>query len=167
MKASFSAADNCSSALASERINRLLNDPNDRLEMLAAGGLGRGFCRAGQLDGRGHGAAPRVPHDENQLRPGHGAGILHAAQDLATDDVPGDADAEDVAQAQVEDQFGGRAGVDATEHHGQRMLPGGRGVDLAAEVAGQPLPGAEPLVAVFRICSTCCGVSWLCSSRVE
>ena len=80
-----------------------------------------------EVDGRGHRAAPGVPHDQDQLRPGHGAAVLHAAQHLPAGDVAGDADAEDVAHPQVEDQLGGRAGVDAAEHDGQRVLPAGRG----------------------------------------
>ena len=44
----------------------------------------------------------------------------------------------------------GRPRVDATEHHGQRVLAGGRGADLPAQVARQPPAGAEPLVAVLQ-----------------
>jgi hypothetical protein len=123
-------------APARERVDRLLDVVDDESEVLAARGLGGCLGRSDEADGRGHGTAPRVPHHQDQLRPGHGASVFDAAQHLATRDVPGDADAEDVAHPQVEDQLGGRAGVDATEHDGQGMLPASRGVDLAAEVRG-------------------------------
>ncbi len=147
---SFSAAGQVLDGPAGGRIDRLLDVVDDVVEVLAARGLGGRPGLADEVDGRGHSAAPGVPHHQDQLRPGHGAAVLHAGQHLPARDVAGDADAEDVAHAQVEDQLGRRAGVDATEDDGQRVLPLGRGADLAAEVAGQPPAGAEPLVAVLQ-----------------
>ena len=145
----------------------MLNVLYDMVEVLATGGLGGGPVIADEVDGRGHGAAPSVPHDQDQLCPGHGTAIFHAGQYFPARDVAGDADAEDIAHAQVEDQLGGRAGVDATEHDGQRVLPFGRGADLAAEVAGETSAGAEPFVAIFQDLQTCFGVTATWSSRVE
>ena len=135
---------------AGDRVGRLLDVVDDVVEVLAAGGFGGRPDIADEVDGRGHGAASGVSHDQNQLRSGHGTAILHAGQHLPARDVAGDADAEDVAHAQVEDQLGGCAGIDATEHDGQGVLPVGRGADLAAEVAGQTPAGAEPFVAVLQ-----------------
>src|SRR5262249_33774366 len=48
---------------------------------------------------------------------------------------------------QVEDQLNRRARVDATEHHGQRELTNGRGMDLPTQIAREPAAGAESFVA--------------------
>ena len=79
---------------------------------------------------------------------------------LPARDVAGDADAEDVAHPQVEDQLGGRAGVDAAEHDGQRVLrrrPWRSTWRPRSRVRRRPVRNRS--WPSFRICSTCSGVS--------
>ena len=128
---------------AGGRIDRLLDVFEDVVEVLATGGLGGRPDLADEVDGCCDSAAPAVSHDQDQFCPGHRTAILRAGQHLPARDVAGDADAEDVAHAQVKDQLSRCAGIDATEHDGQGMLPLGRGAGLADEVAGQPAGRCE------------------------
>ena len=87
--------------------------------------------------GGGDGAALRVAHHNDQLGAYDGAAVLHAAKHLGAGDVAGDADAEDVAESEVEDDFRRGAGVDATENDGQRVLTAG-GVPAQTGLAAPP-----------------------------
>src|SRR5690606_31769079 len=63
------------------------------------------------------------------------------------EDVPGDADREDVAEALVEDQLRGGARVDAAQHDRQRVLALAGLVDLLEQVAIRLEVVHEALVA--------------------
>ncbi len=52
-----------------------------------------------------------MAQDENEFGSSDGTGVLHAAQHMLAGDIAGDAHAEDVPQAHVEDQFRGTAAV--------------------------------------------------------
>jgi hypothetical protein len=80
-----------------------------------------------------------VAFDDDDFGTGDLAGVFHAGEDLVGSDIACDADAEDVAEADVEDEFGGGAGVDAAEDDGERVLGVGGAVDLADEVAVEAL----------------------------
>ena len=103
--------------------------------MFAAGDYGGSLAAVIEIDRRLDGAATGVAHDQNEACAGHGAGELHAAEDFFFGHVAGDADDEGIADAEVEDELHGTAGVDATEHDGHRELRGGGGVHLAGVVA--------------------------------
>lgn len=72
---------------AGDRVGRLLNVMYDVVEVLAAGDFGRRPGIANEIDNRGYGTAPGVPHNQDQLCPGHGTPILRAGQNLAAGDV--------------------------------------------------------------------------------
>ena len=62
---------------------------------------------AGGLHRRPDGPAPRMAEHDHELGSGHCAGKLHAAEHLIRGDVAGDTDTEDVAEAEIEEQFRG------------------------------------------------------------
>ena len=69
---------------------------------------------------------------------------------LRADHVAGHPHAENVAQAQIENQLGRRARIDATEHHRQRVLAFRGGLNLPAKVARQPATGAKSIVSFAK-----------------
>src|SRR5581483_7768738 len=97
--------------------------------MLAAGRVGRRLLRTQELEGGGDGAATGMAQDEHELGAGDGAAVFDAAEYFAAQDVAGDAHAENVAQREVEDDFGGGARVDAAENDGHGVLAVGGGGD--------------------------------------
>jgi hypothetical protein len=68
------------------------------------------------------GAARRVTHDECDFRARHLARELHAAQNVVIRNIARNARVEDVADAQVHDCLGGRAGIDTAQDHRRRIL---------------------------------------------
>lgn len=76
-------------------------------EVGAACGFGGVEVLADELAGGGHGSAFGVAFDDDDLGAGDLAGVFHAAEDFFRGHIACDADAEDVAQAEVEDEFGG------------------------------------------------------------
>ncbi len=110
---------------------------NEGGKVFASGCLGDGCAGAEKVDGCFHCAAGAVAHDDDQFCPCTTAGVLDAAEDFVFGDVASDANAENVAKAEVEDELAGGPGVDATEDDGHRKLPRGGCVDLAAEIAGE------------------------------
>jgi len=62
--------------------------------------------------------------------------------------LPAIRDAEDVTQTEIEEDFGGATGIHATKHYGKGMLPAGGRLQLTVHVAGQPVSGMEPAVAL-------------------
>ena len=77
------------------------------------------------LERREDRAALRVPEHHDEPRAEALGGELDAADLRRRDDVAGDADHEQVAEALVEDDLGGHARVRAAEDDGERLLPGG------------------------------------------
>ncbi len=99
--------------------------------------LGDGCAGPEKVDGGFHRAAGAVAHDDDQFCTCTAACVLDAAEDFVFCDVASDANAEDVAEAEVEDELAGGPGVDATEDDGHGILPCGGCVDLATEIAGE------------------------------
>ena len=112
---------------------------------------------ADELAGCGDGSALGVAFDDDDLGTGDLAGVFHAAEDLFRGHIACDADAEDIAQAEVEDEFGGGSGVNAAEHDGERVLSGRGDADLADEVAIEPFSGDEAVVAILEELENCLG----------
>ena len=67
-------------------------------------------------------AALGVTHHDDQLRPERFRGELDRADERWRDDVAGDANDEEVAEALIEDELRGCAGVRATEDDGEGSL---------------------------------------------
>ena len=93
-----------------------------------------------------HGAAAVVAEDHDQRHPEHADAVLEGAQDGVVDDLAGGADHEDVAEAQVEDDFGGEPGVRAAEDDGERVLV----LHQGGPAARRPGWGAEDSPATKR-----------------
>ena len=124
--------------------------------MSAAGGEGWVDVIADDVAGGGDCAAAGVAFDDDDFGAGDLAGVFHAGEDLVSGDIACDADAEDVAEADVEDEFGGGAGVDAAEDDGEGVLGVCGAVDLADEVAVEALACDEALVAFFEHADDVC-----------
>ena len=74
------------------------------------------------VDGALDRAAGVVPEHDNRLGALDLGCIFEAADNIRVDDVAGDARAEHIADAQVENQFGRNAGIDAADNGGERCL---------------------------------------------
>ena len=74
------------------------------------------------VDGRFDGAAVRMTHDDDQGRAEAICCELYAADLRGCDDVPRDPDDEQIAEPQIEHDFGGCARVGATEDDGEGRL---------------------------------------------
>src|SRR5436190_13100090 len=96
---------------------------HDELQMKAAGADFRAVLSEA-VDGLGDGAAARVAEDEDQLRAASRAAIFDASDDFPADDVAGDANAKDVAESEIENDFGRGAGINTAQDDGQWMLTG-------------------------------------------
>src|SRR5262249_23502253 len=78
------------------------------------------------------------------------------AQHRGVDSLPGGANHEHVAQALVEDEFGGHSAVRATEYDRGGLLSGGQAGAVVDALAGMlGLAGDESLVTLFE-CFPCC-----------
>jgi len=130
--------------------DRLLNFADQRVEVVAAGDFQGSFATDLKIDGGGNRATAGVAEDEDQLAVGDSTGILEAAKNLLLGDVAGNADAENIADAEVEEDFGGGSGVDAGQDSGEWVLAGSRPGHIAAEITIEPPPRAETLVAVSK-----------------
>ena len=79
--------------------------------------------RAAQLlQRRGHGAALRVPEHDDEPRVELLGGELDAADQRRRDDVAGDADDEEIAEALIEHELGGHTRIGAAEDDRERLL---------------------------------------------
>src|SRR5438445_814042 len=91
-----------------------------------------------------------VAHDQHDLRAGYLAAELHAPEDVVADDVAGHAGVENVADAEIHDRLGGRAGVDAAQEHRGRVLSLRARFLLSQVVLRCLLPRSEALIAVLH-----------------
>src|SRR6476469_5644028 len=103
--------------------------------MLTTHRLSRCLSRTQERDGSGYGPAFGVSYHDNKFRPSHRAAIFRTGQYLATDNITGHTDTKNISHTEIEDQFNGCAGIDATECHGQRVLCVGGRADLTTEVS--------------------------------
>src|SRR5882724_7619549 len=99
------------------------------------------------VDGTLDRAARGVAHHQHDLRAGYLAGELHATEDVVVGDVAGHAGVEHVADAEVHDRLGGRAGVDAAQDHRGRILSLRARSLLSQVVLRGLLPRSEALIA--------------------
>jgi hypothetical protein len=77
-----------------------------------------------------HRSALAVAHHHDQPGAGLVAGELHAAEHVFVEHIAGDANAEDVAEALIEDQLGAGTRIDAAQNDRERVLLVRRFVDL-------------------------------------
>ena len=77
-----------------------------------------------------HCATAGVSQNHNQFGACQFASKLHRPDDVVVQNIPGDANAEDIAQPLIEDQLGRRTRVDATQDDGKGILPVGGNVHL-------------------------------------
>ena len=89
-----------------------------------------------------------MSYHDNKFRPSHRAAIFRTGQYLATDNITGHTDTKNISHTEIEDQFNGCAGIDATECHGQRVLCVGGRADLTTEVSSEALPGSGSFMAI-------------------
>ena len=103
------------------------------------------------LERREDGAALRVAEHDDQPRAEPRGGELDAADLRRRDDVAGDADHEQVAEALVEDDLGGHPRVGAAEDDGERLLACDQRVASlrAREPLAAPDAGCEAAVALL------------------
>jgi len=71
-----------------------------------------------------------MAQDHDQFRARDLAGELQASKDVVIEHIAGDARIEEVTNALVEQQFNRRAGVQAAQDHGERILAAGCGTNL-------------------------------------
>ena len=112
------------------------------------------------------GAAIGMADDGNQFCAGNFAGEFHAAEDVVIQHVAGDARAENVADALVQNDFDGLARIQAAQDHGKGILAGGGGFDVGGKIAVQRMAGHKPRVARFQFRQRRCGVIAACDSLV-
>src|SRR5690606_15104906 len=67
-------------------------------------------------------SAVRMAHDHDEARPGDFGGVLDAADLRGGDDVPGDADHEEIPESLIEHDLGGHAGVRTAEDDREGLL---------------------------------------------
>ncbi len=91
-------------------------------EAWGLGGLGWGGGGLDGFDGGLDGAAFGVSHDDDESWSELEGGELDGSELEGGDDVSGDADDEHVSDALVEDDFGGDAGVGASDDDGEGVL---------------------------------------------
>jgi len=102
------------------------------------------------IDGPFDGATSSVSEDEHELCAGGRAGEFHTAEHVVVDDVAGDAADESVANAGIEDNFGGNAGIEAAENDSGGILAGSAGALFREVIAGSHFGRTEALVAFFE-----------------
>jgi len=85
-------------------------------------------------------AAIGVAHHCDEFRPGGTAGKFQAAEDVITQDVAGDARAENVPDALVENQLGRLARIDTAQDDREGKLPGCGGFYLRTEISRKGFP---------------------------
>src|SRR5262249_31734413 len=95
-------------------------------------------------------AAGRVAHHQDDLRADDLTGVLDASEDVVVGDVAGHARVEHVADAEVHDRFGGRAGVDAAQEGRGRILSFRACSLLGQVVLRRPLAFSEALVTTLH-----------------
>jgi len=95
-------------------------------------------------------AALRMSQHRDYFRSRNLTRVLHAAENVIVDDVACDADAEDVSQSLVENQFSRCAGIDAAQDGGKRELPLRGEVHLLQQVPVQLQIVQKPLVPLFQ-----------------
>jgi hypothetical protein len=64
-----------------------------------------------------------VPENDNETSPEPGGGKFNASYTRRGDDIPGDANHEQIADALIKDDLGRHTGVGAAEHDGEGLLP--------------------------------------------
>ena len=101
---------------------------------------------AGPEDGPAFGVA----EDEDDFGADDFCGKFHRSDDVFVEHVARDADAENVAQTLVEDEFCRGPRVDAAQNGGKRVLRFARFVDLMQQIAVDFEVVDEPIVAVAQ-----------------
>jgi hypothetical protein len=96
-------------------------------------------------------AAVGVPEHDDRLGSRHSGRELHAPQEIGVLEVAGHAADEDVADALVEDDLGGDAGIQAREHDGLGVLAFGGAADLRQVVEVRRRVGHETRVTSLKI----------------
>lgn len=109
-----------------------LGDEGNGIPRFALGGLDGGFegLEEGVNPSRGMAAADRcgdsatfgVAENDDQVGVKVFDGVFDTADSLVGDDVAGDADDEEIADALIEEEFGGNPGIGTTEDDGERVL---------------------------------------------
>src|SRR5258707_734929 len=87
---------------------------------------------------------------QHELRAGYLAGELHATEDVVVGDVTGHAGVKHVADAEVHDRLGGRAGVDAAQEYRGRILSLRARFLLSQVVLRCLLSHSEPLITLLH-----------------
>src|SRR6202171_3565458 len=95
------------------------------------------------VDRASHGAAASMAEDDDKLGACNLGGELERAQDIRVDDVSSHAQAEGVADRQIEDKLDGYAGVHAGDDGPEGILPRRGRANLRRQVAGGRLAGRE------------------------
>ena len=118
-----------------------------RLNLLNKAGEMAHFYRVG---GTFYRTAGGVPHNKDESGTGAAAGEFQAAQNVAADNVAGDAHAEYVADALIEDEFGGDSGINTAENNGEGELAAFGVLYLGEQAAWQRVLGQEAPVSLFE-----------------
>lgn len=95
-------------------------------------------------------AAFGVAEDEDNFGAGNFAGKFHGTHDVFVEDISGNSDTENIAEALVEDQLGRGTRVHAAENHGKRVLAGFGFIDLFEQIAVQFEVIDKPVVAAAQ-----------------
>lgn len=115
--------------------------------------------------------AARMTHHEDELRAGDAAREFHASDNIIADNVAGDADAEYIADALIENEFRGYSGIDAAENGREGELAFGGILHLAEEVPLYRTAGKEAPISLFKHlngdsgCDFCLGFPGMCFHR--
>ena len=91
-----------------------------------------------------------MPQDDDRLGARNLGRIFEAADNIRVDDVAGNARAEHVTNALIENQFGRNARIDAADDGGVGRLIAGGLLHLRHQIAIDGLARREPLVAGFE-----------------
>ena len=157
------------SRLAPVAAHRIGTDDLDEAVGDLAGQLAEVAVGVVVAEGGEDGAAAGVAEDDDQREAQDADAELDAAEGHAGQRLAGGADGEQVADALVEHDLRGHAGIDAAEQHGDRVLTAEQrlAVRLGEDVRCGRAAGEAPVAGHQRAEGVRCAVSCLLARRVR
>ena len=164
----FESRDSVLDILADGIVERIAGSPvtlgNGRLDEFykAIDGAGQGILRVNVLHRGLHRTTTAVPQNHDERHVEFGNGVLDAAFDDSTraaDDVAGDAHYKNIADANVEEDFGGHSGIGAADDDGLGILCFGEAAKIfraASRTRGLAL--YETCIAIEEVAPSFIGV---------